>query len=79
VIAAGWDFTGYGNRTMIDHGNGFVTLYGHQSLIQVQVGQKVARGNVIGQMGNTGRSTGVHLHFEVRHGGVLENPGNYLK
>lgn len=79
VIAAGWDFTGYGNRTMIDHGNGFVTLYGHQSLLQVQVGQKVARGNVIGQMGSTGRSTGTHLHFEVRHGGVLENPGNYLK
>jgi len=79
IVAAGWDASGYGNRTIIDHGNGFITLYGHQSLIQVKVGQQVARGNVIGQMGSTGRSTGTHLHFEVRRGGVLENPGNYLK
>jgi murein DD-endopeptidase MepM/ murein hydrolase activator NlpD len=80
VILAGWpDNSGYGNRVMIDHGNGFVTLYAHMSLVQVQAGQRVARGNVIGQMGSTGRSTGTHLHFEVRRGGVLENPGNYLK
>jgi murein DD-endopeptidase MepM/ murein hydrolase activator NlpD len=80
VIVAGWvDNTGYGNRVMIDHGNGYVTLYGHMSLIQVKVGQTVARGNVIGQMGSTGRSTGTHLHFEIRHGGVLEDPGRYLR
>jgi murein DD-endopeptidase MepM/ murein hydrolase activator NlpD len=80
VIVAGWpDNSGYGNRVMIDHGNGYVTLYGHMSVIQVQVGQKVQRGNVIGQMGSTGRSTGTHCHFEVRHGGVLENPGIYLR
>ncbi len=80
VIVAGWiDNSGYGNRVMIDHGNGFVTLYGHMSLIQVKQGQTVARGNVIGQMGSTGRSTGTHLHFEVRRGGVLENPGIYLR
>lgn len=80
VTVAGWvDNTGYGNRVMIDHGNGFVTLYGHMSVIQVQVGQHVARGNVLGQMGSTGRSTGTHLHFEIRHGGVYENPGNFLK
>lgn len=79
VIAAGWDTTGYGNRIMIDHGNGYVTLYGHLSLIQVTVGQHVARGNVLGQMGSTGRSTGTHCHFEIRHGGVLENPGIYLR
>ncbi|MBW7955757.1 M23 family metallopeptidase [Patescibacteria group bacterium] len=79
VVAAGWDISGYGNRVLVDHGNGFNTLYGHMSLLQVQVGQKVARGNVIGQMGSTGRSTGVHLHFEVRRGGVLENPGNFLR
>jgi murein DD-endopeptidase MepM/ murein hydrolase activator NlpD len=80
VVVAGWiDNTGYGNRVMIDHGNGFVTLYGHMSVIQVQVGQTVQRGNVIGQMGSTGRSTGTHLHFEIRRGGVGENPMNYLK
>ncbi len=79
VIASGWDSSGYGNRIMVDHGNGFITLYGHMSLLQVKVGQHVARGNVIGQMGSTGRSTGTHLHFEVRRGGVLENPGNYLR
>lgn len=79
VVAAGWDSSGYGNRILIDHGNGYVTLYGHLSAIQVQVGQRVARGNLVGQMGSTGRSTGTHLHFEVRHGGVLENPGIYLR
>lgn len=80
VIVAGWpDNYGYGNRVMIDHGNGFVTLYAHLSLIQVKEGQRVNRGDVIGQMGSTGRSTGTHLHFEVRQGGVLLNPLSYLK
>jgi murein DD-endopeptidase MepM/ murein hydrolase activator NlpD len=80
VIVAGWiDNSGYANRVMIDHGNGYVTLYAHLSVIQVQVGQRVARGNVVGQMGCTGRCTGTHLHFEVRHGGVLEDPARYLR
>lgn len=80
VIVAGWkDNSGYGNRVIIDHGNGFVTLYGHMSVVSVQEGQTVRRGDVIGQMGSTGRSTGVHLHFEVRQGGANQNPGNYLK
>lgn len=80
VIVAGWtDNTGYGNRVMIDHGNGFVTLYGHMSVVAVQVGQTVRRGDVLGQMGSTGRSTGSHCHFEVRHGGVNEDPLTYLK
>lgn len=79
VVQAGWDFTGYGNHIALDHGNGYVTLYAHLSLIQVQIGQTVRRGDVIGQMGSTGRSTGTHLHFEVRHGGVNEDPLNYLK
>jgi murein DD-endopeptidase MepM/ murein hydrolase activator NlpD len=80
VVGAGWlDGYGYGNRIMIDHGNGFVTLYAHLSVIQVSNGQRVNRGDVIGQMGSTGRSTGVHLHFEVRNGGVLLDPGGYLR
>ena len=64
---------------MIDHGNGYVTLYAHLSLIQVQVGQTVKRGDVIGQMGSTGRSTGTHLHFEIRRGGVYDDPLQRLK
>lgn len=80
VVIAGWiDNTGYGNRVMIDHQNGYITLYAHLSLIQVQVGQTVKRGDVIGQMGSTGRSTGTHLHFEIRHGGVHEDPLQRLK
>ena len=79
VTVAGWpDGYGYGNRVIIDHGNGYVTLYAHLSLIQVRAGQRVNRGDVIGQMGSTGRSTGVHLHFEIRKGGALMNPLSYL-
>lgn len=80
VTVAGWvDNGGYGNRVQIDHGNGFVTLYAHLSSAQVTPGQRVNRGDVVGQMGSTGRSTGVHLHFEIRQGGVLLNPLNYLQ
>jgi LysM repeat protein len=78
VTSAGWNGGGYGNAIVIDHGNGFQTLYAHLSAVQVQVGQRVGRGNVVGQMGTTGRSTGIHLHFEIRHGGTLVNPLNYL-
>jgi murein DD-endopeptidase MepM/ murein hydrolase activator NlpD len=74
VIAAGWDASGYGNRVLIDHGNGMITLYGHLSALQVQAGQRVNRGDQIGMMGSTGRSTGTHLHFEIRQGGVFLNP-----
>lgn len=79
VIAAGWDATGYGNKVLIDHGNGFITLYGHLSVISVREGQTVHRGDLLGQMGSTGRSTGTHLHFEVRQGGGRLNPLTYLK
>ncbi len=80
VVVSGWpDSSGYGNRVMIDHGNGFVTLYAHMSVLQVSVGQSVGRGAVLGQMGSTGRSTGTHLHFEIRRGGVLLNPLDYLQ
>lgn len=80
VIVAGWPSPwDYGNRIMIDHGNGLVTLYGHLSQIYVSAGQRVEKGSVIGKMGSTGRSTGNHLHFEIRHNGSADNPLNYLK
>lgn len=80
VVVAGWvDNSGYGNRVIIDHGNGYVTLYAHMSIVSVQVGQTVRRGDVIGQVGNTGRSTGPHCHFEIRRGGVNEDPLSYLR
>lgn len=80
VTVAGWpDNQGYGNRVMVDHGNGYVTLYAHMSSISVAAGQRVNRGDMLGQMGSTGRSTGTHLHFEIRAGGVLQNPMNFLQ
>ena len=80
VMVAGWpDNGGYGNRVEISHGNGYVTLYGHLSKVNVVVGQTVNRGDVIGLEGSTGRSTGPHLHFEVKLNGVHVNPANYLK
>jgi len=80
VTQAGWlDGFGYGIRIIIDHGNGMQTLYAHLSAVQVQSGQRVNRGDVVGLMGNTGRSTGTHLHFEIRQGGVLLNPQNSLR
>lgn len=74
IIASSWDSSGYGNRVVIDHGNGTHTLYAHLNVLQVAVGQRVNRGDVIGQMGSTGRSTGTHLHFEIRRDGVFVNP-----
>jgi murein DD-endopeptidase MepM/ murein hydrolase activator NlpD len=80
VVVAGWpDGYGYGNRVVIDHGNGYRTLYAHLSNIYVSVGQKVSRGQAIGQMGNTGRSTGTHLHFEIHYKGIAINPLAILK
>ncbi len=79
VVVAGWpDNSGYGNRVIIDHGNGFTTLYGHLSAIYVSVGQKVSKGDVIGMMGSTGRSTGTHLHIEIRKNGTALNPLSLL-
>lgn len=70
---------GYGCHIIIDHANGYQSLYGHMSSLGVSVGQAVTQGQTIGRMGSTGRSTGTHLHFEVRSGGVLLNPLNFLK
>ncbi len=70
--------TGYGNYIIIDHGNGFSTLYAHLSSVFVRSGENVTRGEQIGLVGNTGHSTGPHLHFEIRYQGVQRNPVTYL-
>ena len=76
---SGWSPVGYGNHVIIDHGNGYRTLYGHMQVLYVAAGQTVNRGDRIGKMGSTGRSTGVHTHFEVILNGVYINPLNVLR
>lgn len=78
VLYAGWK-RGYGNTIIIDHGDGFSTLYGHASKLAVSSGQQVRAGQYIGNVGSTGYSTGPHLHFEVRKNGTPVNPMPYLK
>jgi murein DD-endopeptidase MepM/ murein hydrolase activator NlpD len=80
VVAAGGGWNGgYGNHVIVDHGNGFVTLYAHLNSIYVRAGENVARGQHVGSLGNTGNSTGPHLHFEIRYQGVPRNPFSYLQ
>ncbi len=69
----------YGNCVMISHGNGLVTLYAHNSQVEVSVGDAVSQGTVIAKVGSTGRSTGPHCHFEVRQYGQIQNPWNYIR
>ncbi len=77
VVRAGWA-GGYGRMVEVDHGNGFSTRYGHLSKILVKVGQKLAAGDEIGETGSSGRSTGPHLHYEIRHNGEAINPLRFL-
>jgi murein DD-endopeptidase MepM/ murein hydrolase activator NlpD len=77
VSFAGYD-PGYGKLVSIDHGYGVVTRFGHTSQIFVEVGQKIHRRDVIAAVGNTGRSTGPHCHYEVRVNGVPVDPQNYI-
>ena len=77
VTTAGW-VSGYGNYTVINHGGGVMTAYGHQSAIHVSVGQTVTAGQTIGLVGSTGNSTGPHLHFEVYVNGSTQNPMSYF-
>ncbi len=77
VVKAGWQ-GGYGNLIEIDHGNGLSTRYGHLSGIGVQIGDTVERGQLIGLIGSTGRSTGPHLHYEVRLSDKAINPRRFL-
>ena len=76
VVFSGW-MGGYGNTVLIDHGNDMQTLYGHASTLLVRNGDRVTRGQVIARVGSTGRSTGNHLHFEVRINGNHTNPMNF--
>jgi len=80
VLLVGWpDPWAFGNRVLIDHGNGYQSFYAHLSQISVKAGDRVSRGQVIGIMGSTGRSTGLHLHLEIKQNGVAVNPLNFLK
>ncbi len=79
VVFAGWDNTGFGNMILIEHGTGFTTLYGHLSEFAVTVGDSVKKGQMIGRVGNTGRSTGPHLDFRIRQNGVWKNPFGFLR
>ncbi|MEO5575478.1 MAG: peptidoglycan DD-metalloendopeptidase family protein [Gaiellaceae bacterium] len=77
VIVAGW-MGGYGNLVVVDHGGGISTAYGHNTSVTVGVGQQVAQGQLIAYSGNTGHSTGPHVHFEVRVNGAAVDPMGYL-
>jgi murein DD-endopeptidase MepM/ murein hydrolase activator NlpD len=79
VAVVGRSDTGYGRYILVDHGNGFQTVYAHLSVIFVEVGQSVGKGQTMGLSGNTGKSTGPHLHFEIKLNGVRRNPFIYLK
>jgi murein DD-endopeptidase MepM/ murein hydrolase activator NlpD len=79
VLRAGWNSGGYGNLVEVDHGRGITTRYGHMSAILVSAGQRITRGQQIGRMGSTGRSTGNHLHYEVRIDGRAVNPIPFMK
>ena len=79
VTEAGWNNYGYGNVVMIDHGNGYVTVYAHLSQINVTVCESVGQGSLIGLAGNTGNSFGAHLHFEIRYGGANVNPLDFVQ
>ena len=79
VTDAGWNSGGYGNLVKIDHGRGIETRYGHLSKMTVRAGERVTRGQLIGRMGSTGRSTGSHLHYEVRIDGRAVNPIPFMK
>ena len=79
IVYAGWSNSGYGNLIVVDHGNGWQTLYAHLNSTHVGCGQSVSQGQVIGGLGNTGNSSGAHLHFEMTYVGSKVNPWNFLQ
>ncbi len=78
VVAAGWNTGGYGYFVMVDHGDGYVTLYAHMSKVIASNGSEVKCGDLLGEVGTTGDSTGNHLHFEVRYNNTCQDPANYI-
>ncbi len=78
VVTMAISKNGYGKLVEINHGNGYVTRYGHNSAVVVKVGERVVKGQVIAKVGSTGRSTGPHVHFEVRRNGQVVNPAEYI-
>ncbi|HSM72446.1 MAG TPA: M23 family metallopeptidase [Anaerolineales bacterium] len=78
IVYAGWNDYGYGNMIMVDHGSGFQSLYAHLSALNVVCGQSIGQGDVIGAIGSTGRSSGAHLHFEIRAISSFVNPWDVL-
>lgn len=78
VVYAGWNDWGYGNMVVINHGNGWQTLYAHLSAYNVGCGQSIFQGTVIGAIGSTGKSSGPHLHYEMMYNGSKVNPWDYL-
>lgn len=78
VVFAGWHRDGYGELTIIDHGGGWTTYYGHQQTLYVGCGDQISKGQLIGEMGMSGNATGVHLHFEIRKDDVPQNPNNFI-
>lgn len=78
VTKAGWN-GGYGRLVEVDHGNGYATRYGHMSKILVNEGDRVKIGDILGEVGSSGRSTGPHLHYEVRKDGAAVDPQRYIK
>nr|WP_246593561.1 M23 family metallopeptidase [Evansella tamaricis] len=77
IISVGWE-GGYGRTIVIEHGDTYETLYAHLNEIYISVGDEVEKGDLIGGMGTTGRSTGVHLHYEIRRNGSLVDPYPYM-
>jgi murein DD-endopeptidase MepM/ murein hydrolase activator NlpD len=78
VVSAGWN-GGYGRMVEIDHGDGLTTRYAHLSKISVKEGDVIERGGVVGKVGSSGRSTGAHLHYEIRRNGTAINPLRFIK
>lgn len=78
VAAAGWDDSGYGYHVVIDHGNGFQSMYAHLQSYYLKAGDTVKKGQAIGEVGMSGRSSGPHLHLEIRQGSIQLNPASFL-